>query len=78
MLIRNKDLTVRLGKSMFVATEGWFSRWLKRQNIHYLKPHGEQGDAVYSVAGKWLRDVLPTLISKYTPCDPYNADKMSL
>ena len=48
-----------------------FSRWLKSENIHYLKQHSEQGDADNSAADKWLRNVWPTLIAKYVPCDVY-------
>ena len=47
---KTEDLADGLRKSMFVATDGCFSRWLKRENIHYLKPHGEQGDADNSAA----------------------------
>ena len=50
-----EDLAFHLAKSMFVATDGSFSRWLKRENIHYLKLHGEQGDADISDVDKWLR-----------------------
>ena len=51
-LKKSQDLAVRLGKSMSVETDGWFSRWLKTQNIHYLKPRGERGDADDSAADK--------------------------
>ena len=50
-----EDSAVRLGKSMFMATDGWFLRQLKRENIHYLKPHGQQSDADNSASDKWLR-----------------------
>lgn len=41
-LIRQKaeDLAKRMGKDDFVATEGWFHRWKKRENIVYKRTHG--------------------------------------
>ena len=39
-----EELAKMLGKNDFVATEGWFQRWKKRENISWGKPHGEQGD----------------------------------
>jgi hypothetical protein len=46
-LLRRKaeDLARQMGKENFVATEGWLSRWKKRENIVYNKSslHGEHG-----------------------------------
>ena len=38
-LMRQKaeDLAVKMGKNNFVATDGWFNRWKKRENIVYKK-----------------------------------------
>ncbi|XP_025409558.1 tigger transposable element-derived protein 4-like [Sipha flava] len=46
-LLRQKaeDLAKKMGKDDFVATEGWFHRSKKRENISFVKPHGKQGDA---------------------------------
>jgi hypothetical protein len=46
-LIRQKaeELAKKMGKDDFVATEGWFHRWKKRENIIYKRTHGEQKDS---------------------------------
>ena len=48
-LLRQKaeDLAKKMGKDKFVATEGWFQRWKKRENISFIKTHGEQGEVQY-------------------------------
>ncbi|XP_025417108.1 tigger transposable element-derived protein 6-like [Sipha flava] len=51
-LLRQKaeDLAKKIGKDNFVATEGWFHRWKKRENISFVKPHGKQGEANHVAA----------------------------
>jgi hypothetical protein len=43
-LMRQKadELAKKMGKDDFVATEGWFRRWKKRENIIYKRTHGEE------------------------------------
>jgi len=56
-----------MGKDDFVATEGWFHRWKKRENISFVKPHGEQGEADQVAARSWINSEWPSLIAKYLP-----------
>lgn len=35
-----KELAEKLGNEEFAASDGWFSRWKKRENISYSKMHG--------------------------------------
>ena len=61
----------------FVATDGWFQRWKKRENIVYKRVHGEQKDADTTEAGAWLEVEWPKTIADNSP-DVYNADETSL
>lgn len=71
-------LASKLGKDDFEATEGWFRRWAKRENIVYKKPKGEVGDADAEGADVWLTEEWPRLVSQYSPDDIYNADETGL
>lgn len=51
-LLRQKAeyLAKKMVKDDFVAMEGWFQRWKKRENISFIKTHGEQGEADFSTS----------------------------
>lgn len=70
-----EQLAKNLGKDDFAATDGWLSRWLKRENITFCKPHGEQGEADSESAERWIAEEWPKLIKEYSPNDIYNADE---
>jgi hypothetical protein len=73
-----KDLAKKIGKDDLVATEGWFHRWKKRENISFVKPHGEQGEADHVAAWLWIHSEWPSLIAKYPPSCVLNADETGL
>lgn len=73
-----EELARIMNKTDFRATNGWFSRWLKRENITYVTPHGEQGDADHAAADEWIQNVWPTLASEYPPSSIFNADECGL
>lgn len=79
-LLRQKaeDLAKKMGKDDFVATEGWFQRWKKRENISFIKTHGEQGEADFSAAQSWFKTHWTDLLSQYSPSDIFNADETGL
>ncbi|XP_016659159.1 tigger transposable element-derived protein 6-like [Acyrthosiphon pisum] len=79
-LLRQKaeDLTKKMGKDDFVATEGWFQRWKKRENISFIKTHEEQGEADFSAAQSWFKTHWTDLLSQYSPSDIFNADETGL
>lgn len=79
-LLREKaeELAEKMGKDNFKATEGWFHRWKKRENISYQKTHGEQGDADREGARTWLEREWPSLIAEFQPSDVFNADETGL
>ena len=73
-----EELARKMGKESFKATNGWFCRWLQRENVTYKKPQGESGEADLKAANNWIRDVWPSIISECTPADIYNADETAL
>lgn len=79
-LMRQKaeELAKKMGKDDFVATEGWFHRWKKRENIVYKRMHGEQKDADFSGAERWIEEEWPKIISMYSPDCVFNADETGL
>ena len=79
-LLRAKaeDLAKNLGKTDFVASDGWLSRWKARHGILYKKMHGEKQDADTEAAEDWRSCVLPELLLTYGPDDIYNADETGL
>ena len=79
-LMRQKaeDLAKQMKKTNFVATDGWFQRWKKRENIVYKRLHGELNDADAPAAASWLEVEWPKIIADYSPDDVYNADETGL
>ena len=79
-LLRAKaeDLAKSLGKTDFVASDGWLSRWKVRHGIVYKRMHGEKQDADFDGAEDWTSRVLPEYLSNYGPDDIYNADETGL
>lgn len=76
--MKAEQLAQRMGKQDFVATDGWFRRWVARENIMYCKPVGEQGEADGVAANVWIRDEWPKIIADYSPSQIYNADETGL
>ncbi|KAL4153417.1 hypothetical protein QTP88_001250 [Uroleucon formosanum] len=73
-----EELAKKMGIENFIASEGWFHRWKKRENIVYKRTYGEQKDADFSAAENWLKTEWPKIISEYTPDNVYNADETGL
>ena len=59
----------------FKATNGWFTRWKKWENIVYLKTQGEQGEADRPSADVWLAKEWPNIIA---PADIFYTDETGL
>jgi len=55
-----------MGIEHFIASEGWFHRWKKRENIVYKRTYGDQKDADFSAAENWIKTEWPKYISEYT------------
>lgn len=79
-LMRQKadELAKKMGKEDFVATDGWFHRWKKRENIVFKKTHGEQKDADFKSAEQWIENEWPKIVAEFTPNNIFNADETGL
>jgi hypothetical protein len=42
---KEEQLAKTMGKETFSATDGWFNRWKKRENIVYKHMHGADKSA---------------------------------
>jgi len=73
-----RSLAESLGVTDFNPTDGWLTRWKVRNNIVYKKFHGEKQDANKPRADCWLSDVLPPLLTEYSPADIFNTDESGL
>ena len=71
-----EDLAKQMKKTNFVATDGWFQRWKKWENILYKHLHGELNNA--DAAASWLEVDWPKITVGYSPDDVYNADETGL
>ena len=60
-----EEFAIKLGKSDFVATEGWLSRWKTRHQIKSRRTHGEKSSADFEGAEVWASTVLPQLLQDY-------------
>ena len=72
---KSEALAKLMKKDDFKATDGWLSRWKKRQNIGFKPLHGESKDADTTAADNWVSNVLPGLLRDYDANDIYNADE---
>lgn len=73
-----KSFAEKLGVQDFTASDGWFSRWKKRENIVYSKLHGEGASAETEAADNWMKNVWPKLHAEYDAKDIFNADETAL
>lgn len=73
-----KEFAEKLGNDGFTASDGWFSRWKKRENICYSKMHGEAGSADMTAASNWMDTVWPKFQEEYEAENIYNADETAL
>jgi hypothetical protein len=65
-LMRQKaELAKTMGKEKFSATDGWFNRWKKRENIVYKRMHGAEKSAVFLAADEWIEREWPKIIAEY-------------
>lgn len=73
-LLRQKaeEFAKTMGKEHFVATEGWFRRWKKRENVVYKRTHIKQ------VSENWIDSLWPYIVLEFTPNNIYNATETEL
>ena len=63
--VKAEEFAVKLGKSDFVATEGWLSRWKTRHQIKSKLTHGEKSSANFEGVEIWVSTVLPQILEEY-------------
>jgi len=73
-----KDIASRIGHSNFEASNGWLSRFCKRNSVHFKVIHGESGSVCQDTTNEWINSKLPSIISDFKLCDIYNADEFGL
>jgi hypothetical protein len=66
-----------MGKKLS-ATDGWFNRWKKRENIVYKHMRGAEKSDEFLAADEWIKREWPNIIGEYSPEHTYNADKTGL
>ncbi|KAL8601404.1 hypothetical protein ACOMHN_042408 [Nucella lapillus] len=71
-------IATELGHTDFKATEGWFSRWKKRNGLTYQKQVGEASSANTIAAAKWKGEEMEDILSSYSPNCIYNADETGI
>ena len=72
------DIAKKLGISDFNCSEGWLSKFKKRNEIKSRTFKGEKLSADHEAATKWIENDLPRLLRKYKLSDIYNCDETGL
>lgn len=76
--IKAREIALRMGYEDFIASNGWISRFQKRQEIHYKKLSGESEAVDTENVETWKLQVLPGIIRGYQPKDRWNCDELGL
>ena len=58
-----KDIASRIGHSNFEASNGWLSRFCKRNSVHFKVIHGESGSVCQDTTNEWINSKLPSIIN---------------
>ena len=70
-----------IGKKLddeFSASNRWFLRFITRHGVIWCHIFGESAAVDDEDAQEWISKILPRYISKYAPCDVFNADECGL
>ena len=60
------------------ASEGWFSRFKKREGLGHKKLHGEAKDSDVQQRENWIETVWPSLCQQYDEENIFNADETGI
>jgi hypothetical protein len=78
-LMRQKaELAKTVGREKFSATDGWFNRWKKRENIAYKRMHGEEKKCRFLAADEWIKIEWPKMIAEYSHEDTVQTKQDSI
>ena len=78
LMIKAKELAVKLGHQYFNCSTGWLRRFKARHNIVFRKVTGEEGSVSEDMLSEWNSSQLPALLRKFSPDDIFNADETGL
>jgi len=78
MCQKAEELAETMDKERFSATDGWFNRWKKRDNIVYKRMYGAEKSADFLAADDWIKREWPKNIAEYSPEGTYNEDETGL
>ncbi|KAJ1520378.1 hypothetical protein ONE63_003513 [Megalurothrips usitatus] len=73
-----KIIASRLGVENFTATNGWLTRFRRRNKISYVKLSGESADVNNDTVEAWTQTVLPAHLKGYALKDIFNADEFAV
>ena len=73
-----KELALKLGHGNFVPTDGWLTRWKKRNNIVFKRVHGEKATADHQSASAFKNKQIPSLWESFNAENILNADETGL
>ena len=62
----------------FKANSGWLYRFKIRRSLVFKNVCGESGTVTLNMTDEWRNQKLPSILSKYSPDDIYNADETGL
>ncbi len=57
---------------------GWLMRWRRRYGVEFKETHGEKLDADTEAADKWVTEVLPTILARYSLSQVFNCDETAV
>lgn len=67
-----------LDSKAFVASQGWLTHWKARYQIVFKKEQGERAEADREGASNWANEILPNILSTFSPDNLYNCDESGL
>ncbi|KAK7501648.1 hypothetical protein BaRGS_00007079 [Batillaria attramentaria] len=76
--IRANKIAEDLGIQDWNCSDGWLTRWKKRNNIVSKAESGERGSVDEKATDEWVRNVLKPLLARYEARDVFNVDETAL
>ena len=78
LLEKATEFAHHLGETSFRASQGWLTKFKQRHGVICKVVSGEAAAVDSEVTSTWLRTTLPTLLSRYSANDIYNADETGI
>lgn len=75
-----EELAKEYGLDNFVATDGWLTRWIARNNVSWKKRDSEiisagKRNLLIEGAKNWISENVPLILASYAPNQVYNTDE---